>query len=224
MHSETNKISNYAEMKNNLIEPVPTEARELFGSSFSQIEYFAQMLYEEGELRGLIGPRELPRLWTRHLINSTAVEPFMKENKTVADLGSGAGFPGIVLAIMRPDLEITLIEPMGRRCEWLSDVTTEVGLDNVRILQIKAHEIHGRETFDYVTSRAVAALYKIIGWSLPLLNQRGKLVAIKGAKATEEITEAEKYIKRYKTRSVELKKVSRPGHPEPANVVVIEKQ
>ncbi|WP_418606348.1 16S rRNA (guanine(527)-N(7))-methyltransferase RsmG [Georgenia sp. SUBG003] len=93
------------------------------------------MLVEEGELRGLIGPRELPRLWTRHIVNSAAVAPFIQDDATVADVGSGAGFPGVVLAIMRPDLNMHLIEPMERRVDWLTDVVEELGIDNVTIVQ-----------------------------------------------------------------------------------------
>ena len=108
------------------VEEPTAEMREIFGVSFSAAEHFAQMLAEEGELRGLVGPRELPRLWSRHIINSAAVVPFLPARGSVADVGSGAGFPGIVVALLRPDLDVTLIETMERRTQWLSDVVEEL--------------------------------------------------------------------------------------------------
>ena len=110
------------------VEEPTAEMREIFGVSFSAAEHFAQMLAEEGELRGLVGPRELPRLWTRHIVNSAAVVPFLPARGSVADVGSGAGFPGIVVALLRPDLNVTLIETMERRTQWLSDVVAAAGL------------------------------------------------------------------------------------------------
>ena len=110
------------------VEEPTAEMREIFGVSFSAAEHFAQMLAEEGELRGLVGPRELPRLWSRHIVNSAAVVPFLPARGSVADVGSGAGFPGIVVALLRPDLDVTLIETMERRTQWLSDVVAAAGL------------------------------------------------------------------------------------------------
>ena len=135
---------------------VPTaEMRDMFGMAWSGLEHYAQMLAEEGQLRGLIGPRELPRLYSRHLVNSAAVVPFLPRHGSVADLGSGAGLPGVVVALSRPDLEVTLIEPMERRCAWLELVAEELDLDNVRVWRGRAEEM--RERFDVVTARAVQA-------------------------------------------------------------------
>ena len=121
---------------------VPTaEMRDMFGMAWSGLEHYAQMLAEEGQLRGLIGPRELPRLYSRHLVNSAAVVPFLPRHGSVADLGSGAGLPGVVVALSRPDLEVTLIEPMERRCAWLELVTEELDLDNVRVWRGRAEEM-----------------------------------------------------------------------------------
>lgn len=212
-------------MNNNfsLVEDLPEGTKELFGATFAQIEFFAQLLVEEGELRGLIGPREIPRLWSRHLINSTAVEPFFAKNKTVADLGSGAGFPGVVLAIMRPDLEVSLIETMERRCDWLADVVDAIGLDNVRILQGRVEDMVGHEKFDYVTSRAVAAVKKIVPWSMPLIKANGALVALKGEKVLQEIEEAKIVLKKFNCKSSKVEIVLRPGSEIPARVLIIRK-
>ena len=132
------------------VEQPSEEMREIFGLGFPAVEHFAQMLVAEGELRGLVGPRELPRLWSRHLVNSAAVGPFLPSRGTVADVGSGAGFPGIIVAIIRPDLEVSLIETMERRVAWLSDVVEELGLDNVTIHRARAEEM--KEKYDAVTA------------------------------------------------------------------------
>ena len=151
------------------VEEPTAEMREIFGVSFSAAEHFAQMLAEEGELRGLVGPRELPRLWTRHIVNSAAVVPFLPARGSVADVGSGAGFPGIVVALLRPDLDVTLIETMERRTQWLSDVVEELDLDNVTIRRARAEEVKDR--YDVVTARAVANLSKLVRLTAPLLRR-----------------------------------------------------
>ena len=136
---------------------VPPEAREVFGEAFDGVAMFAAMLEEEGEKRGLIGPRELPILWDRHLINSAAVARFVGHTERVADVGSGAGFPGIVLALMKPSAEIHLIETMERRCIWLQDVVTALGIRNVTIHRSRAEELQTDGGFDVVTARAPVA-------------------------------------------------------------------
>lgn len=138
------------------VEQPTEEMRQLFGLAFAGAEHYARMLQEEGELRGLVGPRELPRLWSRHIVNSAAVVPFLPSRGTVADVGSGAGFPGIIVALLRPDLDVTLIETMERRVEWLGDVVSELDLDNVTVRRGRAEEIPDR--YDAVTARAVAKL------------------------------------------------------------------
>ncbi len=170
------------------------EMREIFGIAFGAAEHFAQMLEQEGELRGLIGPRELPRLWSRHIVNSAAVVPFLPVRGMVADVGSGAGFPGIVVALLRPDLDVTLIETMERRSQWLEDVVAELDLDNVTVRRARAEEVKDR--FDAVTARAVANLSKLVRLTAPLLRQGGVLLALKGAKAEDEVQEAKYVIKR----------------------------
>ena len=185
------------------------EMRELFGVAFSAAEHFADMLVAEGELRGLVGPRELPRLWSRHIVNSTAVVPFLPRRGSVADGGSGAGFPGIVVALMRPDLEVTLIETMERRVEWLELVVAELDLDNVTIRRARAEEIKDR--YDAVTARAVANLSKLVRLTSGLLRPGGSLLALKGAKAQQEVDDAKYVIKKAKLEPAVIHEVVTPG-------------
>ncbi|PFG39787.1 16S rRNA m(7)G-527 methyltransferase [Georgenia soli] len=202
----------------------PSEAvRELFGLSWAPIQHFAEMLVEEGELRGLIGPRELPRLWTRHIVNSAAVAPFIGEERTVADVGSGAGFPGVVLAIIRPDLEVHLIEPMERRVAWLTDVVEEIDLDNVTVVQARAEELHGKASYDVVTARAVAALDKLARWTLPLAKPRGRVVALKGQRAEDEVEKAKYVVKKLGGREARIETVHPARGEESTTIVVIDK-
>lgn len=185
------------------------EMRELFGVAFSAAEHFADMLVAEGELRGLVGPRELPRLWSRHIVNSTAVVPFLPRRGSVADVGSGAGFPGIVVALMRPDLEVTLIDTMERRVEWLELVVAELDLDNVTIRRARAEEIKDR--YDAVTARAVANLSKLVRLTSGLLRPGGSLLALKGAKAQQEVDDAKYVIKKAKLEPAVIHEVVTPG-------------
>lgn len=173
------------------------EVREFFGLSFGQMEAFAHMLEEEGELRGLIGPRELPRLWSRHLVNSAAVLDFIPPKSQVLDVGSGAGFPGVVVAICRPELDVHLVEPMLRRVEWLEDVVDELGLDNVTIHQARSEDLHGKGKADVVTSRAVANMSKLVRMTSKLIAPGGRLLALKGRRAALEIEEARYELKRH---------------------------
>ncbi|WP_229118352.1 16S rRNA (guanine(527)-N(7))-methyltransferase RsmG [Actinomyces israelii] len=182
---------------------------ELFGLAFAGAERFAEMLGAEGELRGLVGPRELPRLWTRHIVNSAALTPFLPRRGTVVDVGSGAGFPGVVVALLRPDLEVTLIETMERRVEWLTYVVSELDLDNVTVHRARAEEV--RDRFDAVTARAVANLTKLVRLTAPLLRQGGRLLALKGAKAEEEVEAAKYVIKKARLKPAVIHEVVTPG-------------
>jgi|SRR5690625_306426 len=194
-----------------LIGPDEELSREVFGLGFASVEAFARMLAEEGELRGLIGPRELPRLWRRHILNSAAVARFLPGRGTVADVGSGGGLPGIVLAITRPDLHFTLIEPMERRTDWLGEVVEALDLDNVRIFRGRAEELHAKESFDVVTARAVAALDKLLRFTVPLLAPRGRLLALKGQRVGEEVEAAKYVLKRLKVEVVDVHEVDLAG-------------
>jgi 16S rRNA (guanine527-N7)-methyltransferase len=153
-------------------------------------ERYAELLATDGVVRGLIGPREAPRLWERHLVNCARLGDLVPDGATVCDIGSGAGLPGLVLAVSRPDLRITLVEPLLRRTTFLEEVVTELGLDHVEVVRGRADALHGHRTFDVVTSRAVAPLDRLLGWSMPLVAPTGSLVAMKGSSVAEEVESA----------------------------------
>lgn len=205
-------------------EPMPPQVKDQFPETWDTLAAYADMLAEEGELRGLIGPRELPRLWSRHILNCTAINGFIDDGASVADVGSGAGLPGIVLAITRPDLEVTLIETMERRTDWLHDVVDSLVLENVRVIRARAEEVHGKEQFEVVTARAVAALDKLMRWTMPLLRPGGALVALKGERAQEELEAALKVRRKFKITESMVKEVpALVGDEIPTRVVVIRK-
>jgi 16S rRNA (guanine527-N7)-methyltransferase len=151
-------------------------------------EQYAHLLATDGVVKGLIGPREVPRIWDRHIMNSAVVVPRVPRGSSVADIGTGAGLPGLVWAIARPDLTVTLVEPLLRRTRFLEDTVAALGLDNVIVLRARAEDVH--ETYDVVTARAVAALDKLGRWCLPLVKKGGVLLALKGRTAQEEVTAA----------------------------------
>lgn len=170
---------------------VPESAHELFDPErLALAERYAELLATAGVIRGLIGPREAPRLWDRHLLNCGVLADVMPEGATVCDLGSGAGLPGLVLAIRRADLEVTLVEPLLRRTTFLEEVVAELELSNVEVVRGRAEALHGHRTFAVVTSRAVAPLDRLLQWSMPLVAPEGALVAMKGASVSEEIEAA----------------------------------
>lgn len=154
------------------------------------VERYAALLVTDGIVRGLIGPREADRLWDRHLLNSAAVAELVPAQATVCDIGSGAGLPGLVVAIARPDVQMTLIEPLLRRTTFLSEVVDLLALENVEVVRGRAEALHGQRTFDLVTSRAVAPLPRLLEWSMPLVNPTGAMVAMKGSSIAEEIVDA----------------------------------
>ena len=169
----------------------PEVARRAFSSDRLPLaEAFVHLLATDGVLRGLIGPREADRLWERHLLNCLALSSAIPQGATVADLGSGAGLPGLVLAIGRPDLEITLVEPLQRRTAFLDEVVAELGLTGVTTLRKRAEELHGTRSFDVVTARALAPLSRLLGWAMPLVAAGGELLAMKGSSARREIEDA----------------------------------
>ena len=159
---------------------------------------YAELLATEGVVRGLIGPREAPRLWERHLLNSAVLSEVIPDGSSVCDIGTGAGLPGLVLAIARPDLTITLVEPLLRRTTFLDEVVAELGLDQVTVVRGRAEELHGKRTFDVVTSRAVAPLERLLGWSMPLVSPTGALVAMKGQSVRDEITAADAFLTKWR--------------------------
>jgi 16S rRNA (guanine527-N7)-methyltransferase len=171
---------------------VPDRARRVFGVERLPIaERYADLLATDGVVRGLIGPRETPRLWERHLLNGAVLGEVIAPGATVADVGSGAGLPGLVLAIARPDLRLTLVEPLLRRTRFLEEAVASLGLgDQVEVLRGRAEDLHGRRTWDVVTARAVAPLERLARWCLPLVSPHGELVAMKGASAAAEVEES----------------------------------
>ncbi|UJP09554.1 16S rRNA (guanine(527)-N(7))-methyltransferase RsmG [Microbacterium sp. KUDC0406] len=182
------------------LEPEPSAAAELFGDRLELARQFTENLADQGELRGLIGPLELPRLWTRHVLNSAIAAPLF--SGSVADVGSGAGLPGIVLAIARPDVQWTLIEPMERRTDWLSEQVEALGLDNVTVMRARGEDV-GIE-FDMVTARAVSALRTLIPVVAPLVRDGGEIVLLKGQGAPAEIEAAQKALRKYKVTDVRV--------------------
>jgi 16S rRNA (guanine527-N7)-methyltransferase len=169
----------------------PEVARRAFSSARLPLaEQYADLLATDGVVRGLIGPREAPRLWDRHLVNCALLGELMPQDAAVCDIGSGAGLPGLVLAIARPDLRLTLVEPLLRRTTFLEEATVSLGLDNVEVVRGRSEVLHGHRTFDVVTSRALAPLERLLGWSMPLVAPAGALVAMKGTSVEEEIEAA----------------------------------
>jgi 16S rRNA (guanine527-N7)-methyltransferase len=174
-----------------LAPPPSAAARELFGERLTVAGVYAELLAGPGVERGLLGPREVPRLWDRHLVNCALLAPEPTPGDRVADVGSGAGLPGLVLAILRPDISVTLIEPMLRRTTFLVEAVEALGLTNVTVRRDRAEDVRDLVgTFDVVTARAVAPLEKLAGWTIPLLRPGGRLLALKGASAADELAAA----------------------------------
>ncbi|MGO3885100.1 MAG: 16S rRNA (guanine(527)-N(7))-methyltransferase RsmG [Mycetocola sp.] len=186
------------------LEHEPAVAESLFGTQIEQGRAFTQHLADQGEELGLIGPLELPRLWTRHILNSVLVAPLLKSGARVGDVGTGAGLPGLVLAIARPDVSFTLIEPMERRVDWLLSQQEALGLENVTVLRGRAEEMTSVTDLDQVTARAVSALSKLLPLTAPLLRDGGEFVLMKGANAANEITAAEKIARKLKVTDLRV--------------------
>jgi len=166
-------------------------ARIVFGDRLPLAEAYAELLITDGVVRGLVGPREAPRIWDRHLLNCGVMSEMIPIGASVVDVGSGAGLPGIVLAVARPDLVITLVEPLARRTDFLSEAVTTLGLDaTVKVVRARAEDLAGRPgTADVVTARAVAPLDRLAGLCLPLASFGGRMLAVKGASAGDEVAE-----------------------------------
>lgn len=169
---------------------IPDEAAVVFGVALDRAAAYVRLLATDGTVRGLIGPREVPRLWDRHLLNSAALALLIPTGARVVDVGSGAGLPGIPLALARPDLTVALLEPLARRVTFLDECVDVLGLENVTVVRGRAEEGPARRSLggaDVVTARAVAPLDKLAGWCLPLLRPGGRLLALKGSSAAEEL-------------------------------------
>jgi 16S rRNA (guanine527-N7)-methyltransferase len=199
---------------------VPEVARRVFASDRLPLaERYTELLATEGVVRGLIGPREAPRLWDRHVLNSAVLAEAIPEGASVCDIGTGAGLPGLVVAIARPDLEVTLVEPLLRRTTFLDEVVSELGLSHVSVVRGRAEDLHGQATFDVVTSRAVAPLERLLGWSMPLVAPSGALVAMKGQSVHEEIASSRAFLDTWRCGEPEVFTVG-VGVVDPATTVI----
>ncbi|MDQ1552084.1 MAG: rRNA (guanine527-N7)-methyltransferase [Actinomycetota bacterium] len=200
-----------------MVESEPAEAEQVFGAQLELARRYTADLTRRGEELGLIGPLELPRLWTRHILNCALIAPLLRPG-TVGDIGSGAGLPGLVLAIARPDVQFTLIEPMERRVDWLVAESRELGLTNVAILRARAEEARLPEPLTQVTARAVTALTKLIPATVHLLGPGGEMLFYKGARVAEEVAAAAKQIRKARLRGVEVLELGAGIVPEVTRV------
>jgi 16S rRNA (guanine527-N7)-methyltransferase len=203
----------------------PPAAALVFGDRVAAAARFAELLAGDGVARGLIGPREVERLWDRHLLNCAAIAELIGEGASVIDAGSGAGLPGVPLALARPDLSITLVEPMLRRVDFLGEVVDELGLD-VTIVRGRAEESAVREALgqvDVVTCRAVAALDKLAEWCLPIVRPGGHLLAIKGERAEREVEMHRRVMRSLGAATVRVVRCGGDYLDPPSTVVVAER-
>ncbi len=198
---------------------MPASARRVFAARTELAAAYAALLTTEGVTRGLIGPREAPRVWDRHLLNCAVLSEVVPEGADVCDIGSGAGLPGLVLAIRRPDLTVTLVEPLLRRSTFLVEAVDRLGLDQVTVLRSRAEDLPGRLEFSVVTSRAVAPLPRLLAWSMPLVRKGGWLLAMKGSSAQEEVREATAALRRFGAGPVEVMALGRDLINPPATVI-----
>ena len=174
----------------------------MFGATLPLAERYVQLLAAPGVIRGLLGPREVPRLWTRHVLNCAAVADLVPRPSALIDLGSGAGLPGIVLALLLPDVEVTLLERMERRSLFLDECVQELGLRNAQVYRATAEEVAGKLAADVVTARAVAPLDRLAGLAAGLVRPGGLILAVKGAAAEEEVAQARPVLRRLGMRDV----------------------
>lgn len=203
--------------------PAPEAAGVVFEDRLPLAQRYADHLADTGISHGLIGPREVPRLWDRHILNCAVIAEVMPEGASVIDVGSGAGLPGLCIALARPDLRVTLVEPMERRTAWLESVCADLGLTTVTVVRARAEEVHGRLTADIVTARAVAALDKLARWCLPLVRPGGQLVAMKGSSAEREVTEASRVLRKLGAASTTVRQCGASVLETPTTVVVVDK-
>jgi 16S rRNA (guanine527-N7)-methyltransferase len=205
------------------VSPVSREtaalAARVFGTALPLAERYAALLVGPGVDRGLLGPREAERIWERHLLNCAVVADALPRHARVADVGSGAGLPGLVLAIVRDDLRLHLVEPLQRRSDFLHEAVTTLGLANVVVHRARAEELAGRLDVDVVTARAVAPLDRLAGWCLPLLPAGGTLLALKGLRAAEELAQAEPVLRSLGAADWSVEQLGVDELSEPTTVV-----
>jgi 16S rRNA (guanine527-N7)-methyltransferase len=197
--------------------PAPDLARGVFADRLQLAVRYADLLAREGTLRGLIGPREVPRLWERHLLNCAVIADLVPPGASVCDVGSGAGLPGLALAIRRPDLRVCLVEPLLRRSAFLEEAVAALGLD-VEVRRARAEDLHGQVEFDVVTSRAVAPLERLAAWSMPLVRGGGENLAMKGSSARAEVAASARALRRWGARDWSVETL---GHELETPVTVV---
>ena len=198
-------------------EQEPAAAAIIFGAGIEQARAYTAALIRDGDELGLLGPREMPRIWSRHVLNSAVVASLVPDGASVADVGSGAGLPGIPMAIAQPKAHFTLIEPMERRSNWLLQQVDELGLTNVTVKRARAEEVG--DVFDIVTARAVSALPKLLRMTVPLTKFGGQILALKGSKAADEIADAQKLKTKLKIAGFEIIQVGTEHLTDPTTVV-----
>jgi 16S rRNA (guanine527-N7)-methyltransferase len=201
----------------NVVEAEPAVTAEVFGPRLELARQYAADLARRGEELGLIGPLELPRLWTRHILNCALIAPLLRPG-LVGDVGSGAGLPGLVLAIARQDVDFVLIEPMERRVDWLLAESAELGLSNVTVVRVRAEDAKLPEPLSQVTARAVTALSKLIPATAHLVAHGGEMLFYKGARVADEVTAAAKQIRKARLSAVEVLLVGEGIVPEVTRV------
>lgn len=207
-------------------EVLPTDAesnaaQSVFGQRLSLARRYVEHLATSGMERGLLGPREVPRLWSRHVLNCAVVADLIPQAAEVADVGSGAGLPGLTLAIARPDLRLTLIEPLERRCIWLNEVVDDLELENVTVFRSRAEQAIDHVNADVVTARAVSALGNLARLTMPLVHGHGEVLAIKGRSAAEEVQKASKVLRKLGADRTEVVIAGADILDEPTTVVRI---
>ncbi|MGH8823419.1 MAG: 16S rRNA (guanine(527)-N(7))-methyltransferase RsmG [Jiangellaceae bacterium] len=200
----------------------PAAAATVFGDRLVLAERYVALLAGPGIERGLIGPREAPLLWQRHVMNCAVVQEALPKGSTVADVGSGAGLPGVVLAVARPDLQMTLVEPLLRRARFLREVLDALDLHNAAVVRSRAEDLAGQLEVEAVTARAVAPLEQLARWTLPLLSTGGRLLALKGVSIVDEVARASTALRRMGAASWAVQEFGRGIVDPPTRVAVVE--
>jgi 16S rRNA (guanine527-N7)-methyltransferase len=201
------------------VPPAPAAAADIFGTKFDLARSYALLLATRGIERGLLGPREVPRLWERHLLNCAVIADLVPAGADVVDIGSGAGLPGLVVAMLRPGVRMTLLEPMLRRTVFLEECVAELGLDNVTVCRGRAEDLAGKLAADVTMARAVAPLGRLAGMAAGVVRPGGTVLAVKGRDAQAEIDRAKPVLRRLGLRSAEVLTVGQ-GIVEPPTTVV----